>query len=90
VEPAGSVPDISGQSGIPALPFQRSGAGFIDRGGAVLLGQGENAEDASHSDLALGAVDGIAECTDERSGAARSPQQLGCAQRRALGVVFFL
>src|SRR6202140_2169917 len=52
---------------------QRSGAGFIDRHGAVLLGQGENAQDAAHSDFALLAVDGIAERPDVRSGATGSP-----------------
>jgi hypothetical protein len=68
---------------------ERSGAGFIDRRGAVLLGQGENTQNAAHSDLALLAMDGIAERSDVRPGAARSPQQLGGAQRRALGVVLF-
>jgi len=34
-------------------------------------------------------VDGVAERPDVRSGAARSPQQLGSAQRRSLGVVLF-
>ncbi len=29
--------------------FQRGGAGFIDRSRTVLLGQGENAEDAAHA-----------------------------------------
>src|ERR1035438_5940204 len=68
---------------------ERGGASFIDRRGAVLLGQGENAQDAAHSDLALLAVDGVAERTDVRSGAARSPQQLRSAQRCSFGVVLF-
>src|SRR5438445_3153170 len=65
------------------------GAGFIDRRGAVFLGQGENAEDAAHSDLALLAVDGIAECADVRSGATGAPQQLRSAQWCSLGMVLF-
>ena len=68
---------------------QRGGAGFIDRCGAVLLGQRENAEDAAHSDLALLAVDGVAESADVRPGAARSPQHLRSAQWCSLGMVLF-
>jgi len=51
--------------------------------------RGENAQDSAHSDLALLAVDGVAERTDVRSGATGSPQQLGSAQWCLLGVVFF-
>src|SRR6266702_3442711 len=53
--------------------FQRSSAGFIDRRGAVLLGQREDAQDSAHTNFALLAVDGIAERADVRPGAARSP-----------------
>jgi hypothetical protein len=69
--------------------LQRSGAGFIDCRGAVLLGQGENAQDAAHAYLSLCAMDSIAERTDVRPGSTGSPQQLGSAQRRPLGVILF-
>src|SRR5437879_13763400 len=69
---------------------QRGGAGFIDRRRAVFLGQGENTQDAAHTDLALCTMDGIAEHTNVLSGAARSPQQLGSAQGRSLGLSLFL
>jgi hypothetical protein len=70
--------------------LQRSGAGFIDRGCAVLLGQGENAQDAAYADFPLLAMHGLAERTDVSAGAARTPQQLRSAQRGALGVIFGL
>src|SRR5713101_6446838 len=65
------------------------GAGFIDRRGAVLLSQRENAQDTAHTDLALCAVDGIAKRTDVRPSTTGSPQQLGSAQRSPLGVILF-
>src|ERR1039458_1242750 len=69
--------------------FQRSGAGLIDRRGAVLLSQRKNAQDAAHTDLALLAMDGVAERSDVRPGATGPPQQLGSAQRRPLRVILF-
>jgi PAS domain-containing protein len=69
--------------------FQRSGAGLIDRRGAVLLSQRKNAQDAAHTDLALLAMDGVAERSDVRAGATGPPQQLGSAQRRPLRVILF-
>src|SRR5690348_1744868 len=34
-------------------------------------------------------MDGLAECADVGAGAARSPQQLGSAQRGSLGMIFW-
>jgi hypothetical protein len=70
--------------------LQRGGAGFIDCRRAVLLGQGEHAEDAADADFSLLAMDGLAERADVRSGATGAPQQLGSAQRCSLGVVLGL
>jgi hypothetical protein len=70
--------------------FERGGAGFIGCGRAVLLRQRQDAEDATHADFSLLAMDGIAERADVGAGAARSPQQLRSAQRSALGVIFGL
>ncbi len=69
--------------------LQRGSAGIIDRGYAVLLGQGENAEDAAHTDFSLLAMDGFAEHADVRAGAAGAPQQLRSAQRCSFRVIFF-
>src|SRR5207247_3609533 len=57
---------------------------------AVLFSQRENAEDAAHADFSLLAMDGFAERADVCAGATRAPQQLGNAQRCALGVIFRL
>jgi len=38
-------------------------ASFLDGSGAVLFGEGENAQDAAHAHFALLAMDKVAECT---------------------------
>ena len=86
---AGSVPDSGGQSGIPALPCQARRRRLHRRPQCHTSWQGENAENAAHTDFALLAVDGIAERSDVRPSATRSPQQLGSAQRRSFGVILF-
>ena len=70
--------------------FERGGAGFIDCRGAVLLGQGQHAQDAAHADFALlcgGWPRKVYRCA---SGAAGAAQQLRSAQRCLLGVVLVL
>ena len=41
--------------------LEGGGAGVVDDGGAVLLGQGEDAEDAADAGLAVAAVDRVAQ-----------------------------
>ena len=53
--------------------LQRGSAGFVHSCRAILLGSGEDAEDAAHAHFSLLAMDGFAEHADVRAGAARSP-----------------
>src|SRR2546430_7957309 len=55
------------------------GAGVRDDGGAVLLHESEDAEDAAHAALAVAAVDGRAERTDG------IPRSRGAGQQRQRG-----
>src|ERR1019366_3760953 len=81
--------DSGGRSGIPELPCPARRRRLHRPPPCRTSWQGENAEDAGHTDLALLAMNGVAERADVRSGTTGSPQQLGSAQWCSLGVVLF-
>jgi hypothetical protein len=54
--------------------FQSNRAGIFDRGGAELLGQGEDAEDAANPGFSELVINKVAECADVSAGSSRSPQ----------------
>ena len=63
--------------------LQGRGTGVLDDGGAVLLGEGEDAEDPADAELAVAAVDRRAERADMRAGPGRARQQRQRGRRRA-------
>src|SRR5262252_2653514 len=55
--------------------FQRGGARLLDDDGAVLLDEGEDAEDPTDAEFAITAVDAVAERADVLTGPGRAGQQ---------------
>ena len=70
--------------------FERGGAGIVDAGNAVFLGQRQHAQNAAHRGLTLLAVYAAAERADLLAGMIGAAQQLLRAQRRMLGAVLVL
>ncbi len=54
--------------------FQSRRASLFDRGGAELLGQREDAEDAANPRFSELVINKVAECADVSAGASGSPQ----------------
>jgi hypothetical protein len=54
--------------------FQSNRARIFDRGGAELLGQGEDAEDAANPRFSELVINKVAECADVSTGTAGAPQ----------------
>ena len=54
--------------------FEGSRASIFDRGGAELLGQREDAQDAADAGFSELAINKVAECADVSAGSAGSPQ----------------
>src|ERR1700691_119904 len=69
--------------------FQSNRARIFDRGGAELLGQGEDAEDAANPRFSELVINKVAECADVSTGSSRSPQLMGHLKRHVLGMIFF-
>src|SRR5712691_1083509 len=53
--------------------FEGDGTSIVDRGGTELLGQGENAQDATNANFSLLTMDRLAEGADVRTGSTGSP-----------------
>jgi len=53
--------------------FQRNRARLFDRGGAELLGQGEDAEDAANPGFPELVINKVAECADVSTGSSGPP-----------------
>src|ERR1700675_1198669 len=69
--------------------FQSSRARIFNCGGAELLGQGEDAEDAANPRFSELVINKVAECADVSTGSSGSPQKMGKLKRHLLGVGFF-
>jgi hypothetical protein len=54
--------------------FQSNRARLFDRGGAELLGQGEDAEDAANPRCSELVINKLAECADVSAGSSSSPK----------------
>jgi hypothetical protein len=54
--------------------FEGNRASIFDRGGAELLGQGEDAQDAADTRFSELVINEVAECADVSTGSAGSPQ----------------
>src|SRR6516164_11311566 len=70
--------------------IDRGGAGIFDCRGPVFLHQGKHPEDAADADLSLLLIDQLAELADGGSRMFGATQQLRCAKRHFLPVIFFL
>ena len=70
--------------------LEGGGASFIDGSGAVLFGEGENAQDAPHAHFALLAIDKVAKCTDMGAHSAGTAEQLHHTEGSSLRVVLGL
>src|SRR5215470_14038768 len=69
---------------------ESSSTGIFDCCRSVFLHQGKHPQDAADAGLSLPLKDQLAELADLRSGMFGASQELRCAQRHFLGVVFFL
>ena len=69
------------------LHLEGDAAGALDRPGPVRLDEGEHAEEATHPDLPLQAVDGLAHDADRRPGGRRACEQPDGARGRRRGTI---
>src|SRR5215471_5052884 len=69
---------------------ESSSTGIFDCRRSVFLHQGKHAQDAADAGLSLSLIDQLAELASLDAGMCSAPQQLRCAQRHFLRVIFFL